>query len=82
MSSLVTYRFPHFITPWPNCLWKALVTDLYSEQQTGMRFSAFPLLVPHKHVPGYSQAGAAAQTCLPEGLPERNLLKTEVAGKE
>lgn len=32
VSSLVTYRFPHFITPWPNCLWRAPVTDLYSEQ--------------------------------------------------
>lgn len=57
------------------------MTDLYSEQQTGMRFSAFPLLVPHKHVPGHSLAGTAGQTLFTEGLPERNLLKEEVAGR-
>lgn len=45
-----------------------------------MRFSAFPLLVPHKHVPGYSQAGAEGQT-VPRGPPERNLLKGEVVSK-
>lgn len=57
------------------------MTDLYSEQQTGMRFSAFPLLVQHKHVPGHSQAGAAGQNSFTEGLPERNLLEGDVAGK-
>lgn len=57
------------------------MTDLYSEQQTGMRFSAFPLLVPHKHVPGHSRAGAAGQTLLIEGFLEKYLLKEEIMGQ-
>lgn len=49
------------------------MTDLYSEQQTGMRFSVFPLLVPHKHVPGHPWAGAGSDLFI-EGLPERTPL--------
>lgn len=44
------------------------MTDLYSEQQTGMCFSAFPLPLPHKHVQGHSWAGAMDQTLITEGL--------------
>ena len=53
------------------------MTDLYSEQKTGMRFSAFPLLVPHKNVPGRSGGADLIQ----RGLPGRNPLKGKVAGK-
>lgn len=52
------------------------MTDLYSEQQTGMRFSAFPLLVPHKHVPGHSWAGAGS------GLVHRGAPREESSDRE
>lgn len=56
------------------------MTDLYSEQQTGMRFSAFPLLVPHKHVPGHSWAEARVRPCS-QRAPREESSKREVASK-
>jgi hypothetical protein len=51
------------------------VTDLCSELQTGMPFSAFPLPVPHKHVLGYSLGRSCGSGSLyVQRLSWRNLL--------